>query len=173
MTSLTWWSPKNHLLPILRQAEHLICWSGQLWSGLRPGVISCFLHSDGQKGYFPEQIWEVLQREILFLIWVVNQGNLEAIRCALRTEDQILRRAFKGLYCSVFTCRTSRLPAPWHGPTGPRNFAFKLRCQILHACVVINGVTPCGSSFRDIIFLQDCVLLGGLCLFILKIDLKT
>lgn len=68
---------------ILRDTENLICWSGQLWSGSGPGVLSSFHHSDGHKWYFLEQSEKFFGEKILFLICVVN---LEHARCAIRIE---------------------------------------------------------------------------------------
>lgn len=101
-------------------------------------------------------------------------GACKTRRC--RTCDQVLRLSLRWnlhVKCFIVPFHITASPDPLPRDVGlwaGCNFPFKLRCQILYACLMINGVTPCGSSFQNIIFLQDCMLLGGLCLFFLKID---
>lgn len=169
MTSLTLWSPNNHLLLILKQAKNLICWSGQLWSGLGPGVISCFLHSDGQKWYFLEQSEKFCGEKFCFWFgeWIEGIWSVQNAPPGLKPNSGTFFKMdskLKVLHCSIFTYRISGLPAPWCGPsaTFPLNCTVKSCMQALwlmglpHVVPVFRTSFFCKIACSLVVFAFSC-----------------
>lgn len=127
---------------------------------------------------FSWAIWEVLWRKNSVSDLGSECREFGVCRMRQRDRNQILRRSLKwnlNLKCFiVLFSHIKSLSSQPHDVGWLLNATFLLNYTVRSCMHVLwlMGLPPCGSSLGSIIFLQDCMLLGGRCHFFLKMDVK-